>query len=137
VNTSLIDTAKASYERCCQSDEFLTSFYEYLFEASEEAKARFADTDFKVLIPLMKHAIGLLLIFSTQADDQTPILDRIATRHTKTDLGVPPELYPHWVNALMRAVRQYDANFEPGVEAAWREVLAPGIDYMIARYNAS
>ena len=137
MDSRLIDTAKASYQRCSKFDEFIPSFYENLFEASPEAKKLFADTDFAVQTPLIKHAIGLLLIFPNHADDQSPILQRTADRHAKSDLGVPPALYPLWVDALMDAVRKYDTNYGADVEKAWREVMAPGVEYMIARYNGA
>jgi hemoglobin-like flavoprotein len=137
VDATLIDTAKASYQRCCKFDEFIPSFYDNLFKASPEAKALFAETDFGVQIPLIKHAIGLLLIFPNHLDDHSPLLQRTADRHAKSDLAVPPELYPFWVDALMQAVQKYDTNYGADVEQAWREVMQPGIDYMIARYDAA
>lgn len=137
MDTTLMETAKASYERCCKFDEFIPSFYENLFKASPEAKALFAETDFTVQTPLIKHAIGLLLIYPNHTDDQSPLLERTAARHAKTDRDVPPELYPLWVDALMLAVQKYDTNYGPGVEKAWREVMKPGIEYMISRYNGA
>lgn len=137
MDVSLIETAKASYQRCCKFENFIPFFYETLFEVSAESKTLFADTDFAIQTPLIKHAIGLLLIFPNHAADRSTLLARTADRHGKGDLNVPPALYPLWVDALMTAVQKYDTNFAPGVEKAWREVIAPGVDYMISRYEDS
>ena len=32
MDATLIDTAKASYQRCCKFDDFIPSFYDNLFE---------------------------------------------------------------------------------------------------------
>ncbi len=137
MDASLIETAKASYQRCCKFDEFIPSFYQNLFDASAEAKALFAKTDFKVQTPLIKHAIGLLLLFPNHTNGQTPILQRTAHRHGKGDIDVPPALYPLWVEALMKAAQKYDTSFDARIEQAWREVMAPGISYMISQYDDS
>ena len=58
----------------------------------------------------------------------------LAARHSRTDRDVRPELYDLWLDCLLRAARLHDAQFSPGIEAAWKATLAVGIEYMRSRY---
>ncbi len=49
--------------------------------------------------------------------------------------SVPPSLYPPFVDSLIATVRQYDPDFTPEVEEAWRRTVDKGVQYMIARYD--
>ena len=48
---------------------------------------------------------------------------------------MPPSLYPPFVDSLIATVRQYDPDFTPEVEEAWRRTVDKGVPYMIARYD--
>jgi hypothetical protein len=61
-------------------------------------------------------------------------MPRLAVRHSRTDLDIGPALYDHWLDCLVATARQHDPEFSPEIEAAWRETLAVGIDYMRSRY---
>jgi hemoglobin-like flavoprotein len=61
-------------------------------------------------------------------------LDRLAVRHSHTDLDVRPTLYDTWLDCLIEAARQHDPQFTAEVEDAWRKTLAPGIERLRSRY---
>jgi hypothetical protein len=63
------------------------------------------------------------------------VLTRVAERHSRQDLDVPPSLYPPFVDSLVATVRQFDPAFSPDVEQAWRRTVAKGVSYMIAKYD--
>src|SRR5258708_37611179 len=58
--------AKASCDRCCQAPDFVPNFYRTFLAACPEAAPMFAETDFERQDKLLRHAIGLLLIFPNQ-----------------------------------------------------------------------
>lgn len=126
--------AKASYDRCCQAPDFLQSFYQNFFAACPDAQPRFAGTDFATQIKLLRHAIGLLLIFPNQPNKEPNLLSRLAERHSKRDLDIAPAFYGPFVDALLTSVKQFDGMYSPTVESAWRETLQPGVDYMKSKH---
>jgi hemoglobin-like flavoprotein len=130
-----IETAKASFQRCCRvEDDFFPSFYRTFFINCPQVEPLFAGTDFQRQHKLLKHAIGLLLIFPNQSTSEPTILTRVAERHSRRDLDIDPSLYPAFVDSLMQTVQQHDQEFTPDVERAWRVTMASGIEYMQSLY---
>jgi len=132
-----IRVAKASFDRCSDSPDFLGGFYDHFFVACPEAKPLFAKTDFARQTRLLRDAIGLLLIapfFSTAPDAGATILSRVAELHSRRRLGIEPRFYPPFVESLITTVREFDPEFSPAVEGAWRVAIAKGVAYMQSRY---
>ena len=125
---------KASYERCSATQGFFRAFYDDFFARCPEAKPRFANTDFDRQNKLLRHAIGLLLIFPGHPLADPSVLRRIAERHSRHDLDIPPALYPPFLESLIATVRHYDPQCDQAIEQAWRETMGPGVAYMQARY---
>ena len=126
--------AKASYERCCQASDFLQTFYRNFLAACPEAAPRFAHTNFEQQTKLLRHAIGLLLIFPGQPQKEPTLLARVAERHSTRDLDVDPALYGPFIDALVDTVKQFDRECTPAVEAAWWATVAPGVAYMKSKH---
>ena len=126
--------AKASYERCCQASDFLQTFYRNFLAACPEAAPRFAHTNFEQQTKLLRHAIGLLLIFPGQPQKEPTLLARVAERHSTRDLDVDPALYRPFIDALVDTVKQFDRECTPAVEAAWWATVAPGVAYMKSKH---
>ena len=134
VDKATLALAKASYDRCCQAPDFLQTFYKNFLAACPEAVPLFAGTDFDKQTKLLKHAIGLLLIFPNQPNKEPNLLSRLAERHSKRDLNIAPALYTPFVTALLATVRAFDGKYSPTVEAAWRETITPGVEYMKSKH---
>ena len=128
------DLASASYQRCCDQPGFFEAFYRNFLAACPQAAPRFANTDFARQNQLLRHAVGVLLIFPKQPDAEPTLLTRIAERHSRRDLAVPAAMYPPFVDSLLATVKQYDSLFTPEVEAAWRRTVDKGVRYMVSRY---
>jgi hemoglobin-like flavoprotein len=134
VDKATMALAKASYDRCCQAPEFLETFYRNFFAACPDAEPRFSGTDFDKQIKLLRHAIGILLIFPNQPNGEPNLLSRIAERHSSRDLNIDLAFYGPFVEALLTTVKQFDRKYSATVDAAWRETIAPGVDYMKSRH---
>ena len=126
--------AKASFERCCEAPVFFQTFYKKFLEACPEARPMFANTDFERQHRLLQHAVSMLLIFPNQPRAEPTILTRLAERHGRRDLNVHPSHYRPFVDSLIATVREFDADFDRDVEAAWRNTIALGVEYMQSRY---
>ena len=126
--------AKASYDRCSASPDFISAFYARFFELRPEAKQLFAKTDFEKQHKLLRHAIGLLINFPGQPETEPNILAWAARRHSRRELGIDGSHYPPFLESLIDTVRRFDPEFTPAIEAAWRATLAPGFAYMQSKY---
>jgi len=134
VDKTTTAVAKASYDRCCEAPGFLQTFYRNFLAACPNAVPRFAHTNFEQQTKLLRHAIGLLLIFPGQPQKEPTLLARVAERHSKRDLNVDPALYRPFIDALIDTVKQFDRECTPAVEAAWRATVAPGVAYMKSKH---
>lgn len=114
--------------------EFVARFYELFIAQSPRIARHFADTDMSRQIGMLAQSLHEMVEFSTTrvASDR---LRGVAHRHSREDRDIPPDLYEAWLDSLVAAVREFDAEFDDEVELAWRVVLAPGIAYMKFRYD--
>jgi hemoglobin-like flavoprotein len=134
VNKETMAVAKASYDRCCQAPDFFEVFYRNFLAACPEAVPRFAGTSFEQQANLLRHAVGILLIFPNQPNKEPGLLSRLAERHSRRDLNIAPALYRPFIDALIDTVKEFDGKCTPTVEAAWRETVAPGVEYMKSKH---
>jgi hemoglobin-like flavoprotein len=121
--------AEASYHRCGESGAFYSTFYDHLLASDPRIPPMFASTDFDRQHRLLKHALGLLLIYAKRPNPS--LLQRIAERHRQ--VGIFDDLYPHFIESLVLAVSEHDPEYTPEVGDAWRSAVAPGIEYIRSR----
>jgi hypothetical protein len=71
--------------------------------------------------------------------EQNPIgqkaLGRIRESHKRTKLNIPPPLYQHWADSLVKAVSEFDGQFNADLERSWRQVIQPAIDHIRSGYE--
>jgi hemoglobin-like flavoprotein len=124
-----VQLAEASYHRCADSAAFYDTFYAHLLASDPRIPPMFARTEFERQHRLLKHALGLLIIYAKR--ENPSLLDRIADRHL--EVGVGDELYPFFVDSLIRTVAEHDPEYTAEVGEAWRVAMAPGLEYMRSR----
>jgi hemoglobin-like flavoprotein len=134
VSAETLDLAKASLARCRGNPDFIPFFYETFFEACPEAKPMFAKTDFERQHKLLLHALGLLLAFSHEPDDEPNLLTRVAARHGRNDINATPAMYEPFVASLMGTIERHDPEFSDQTRAAWAAAVTKGIEYMKSKY---
>ena len=124
-----VQLAEASYHRCAESEAFYNRLYHHLLASHPRIAPMFASTEFERQHRLLKHALGLLIIYAKRANPA--LLDRIADRHV--EVGVTDDLYPLFVESLVRTVAEHDPEYTQALGDAWRVALEPGLEYMRAR----
>jgi hemoglobin-like flavoprotein len=132
MTASDIEIADASYHRCSQNPAFYATLYTHLLASDPRIPPLFASTKFERQHRLLRHSLGVLIIYAKRPNPA--MLERIAVRHSRVDVGVTPDLYPCFVESLVHAVSEHDPEFRPEVADAWRAVVAPGVEYMKSRY---
>ena len=131
---SILNTFHDSLERCGSSDHFLRRFYEIFVASSPVVAEKFANTDFRSQTRALKTSFYLAMLASDHYGEVEQYMQRIAVRHSRGDLDIPPEYYELWMDSLLLAVSEFDPRFNVEVEQAWRAIMQPAIDYMQACY---
>ena len=127
-----VDVFLASLKRCLAAPGFLEAFYERFIGSSEEVRERFRTTDMKRQARVLEDSL-YVVANAIQGEENSlarGALPAIAARHGRQDLDIPPGLYDLWTECLVETARAHDPQLTPAVEAAWREALTFGADYM-------
>jgi hemoglobin-like flavoprotein len=122
-----------SIERCSLRPDFLRRFYTLFIGSSKTVAKKFEHTDLRKQARLLKTSLYIMMLASSDAE-QVVRLERLASRHSRAELDIKPELYDLWLDQLVQAVKEFDPMVDAEIETAWRRVLQPGIDYMKSRY---
>lgn len=136
VDAGTRDVFLASLGRCRATPGFLDAFYQRFVASSDEVRAKFAKTDMLHQVHVLEDTL-FVVANAVQGEEGSPArmaLPRIAERHSHKDLDIRPELYDLFLECLIVTVRTHDPKFAPEVEAAWRDVMGFGIEYMRQRY---
>ena len=130
--TNILAQFNESFERCVNNPLFLDQFYDIFLSSSDEVKAIFRNTDMEI----QKVMLVTSMAYMTSAyDNKSSFLSNIAERHNKNNLNIKPHLYPLWLDSLIAAAKLTDPLFSIHTEKMWREILQPGINYMIRKYS--
>jgi hemoglobin-like flavoprotein len=132
-----LDVFRASLKRCLATPHFLGNFYADFVASSEEVREKFRNTDLERQAKMLADSLYTLAVAAQAKEGANPAwaeMPRLAQRHSRADLDISPRLYDHWLACLLEAVRLHDPEFSPEIEAAWRQTLAVGIEYMRSRY---
>jgi len=132
----IVESFLASLKRCLATPDFLRTFYERFMDSSEEVAEKFQHTEFPRQTRVLADSLYVMAVAAESGPEGVvwAELDRLALRHNRGDLDVRPELYDSWLECLVATAREYDPQFSPHTEAAWRQTLAPGIAYLRSRY---
>ncbi len=123
----------ASYRRLTTDPgvrgDFIERFYERFVQAAPEVAQRFQLTDMRRQQLMLARSLDEMVRFSRER--RAPeTLRHTARRHGRDDLDIAPELYDHWLAALLGTVEEFDLECTDEILLSWRVVMAPGIEYM-------
>lgn len=124
------DQVVASYHRCQQSGQLFDTFYDLFLASSAEVAAMFANTNFALQKLMLKESLLELLNYYCGIETVRDEVEQLGGRHRQ--LGVRPEHYELWLDALCKAVARHDPQYQPALGDLWREAMRPGIALMLA-----
>jgi len=127
-----VETFLASLKRCLATPGFLESFYGRFVGSSDEVREKFRNTDMKRQARVLEESL-YVVANAVQGEENSlarGALPALAARHGRQGLDIPAGLYDLWIECLVETARAHDPQFAPAIEAAWRETLAFGADYM-------
>src|SRR5215203_2137433 len=130
VSIRTIELFNDSLERCVQHPEFISRFYEIFLNSDPAIAEKFKNTDFHRQKRMLKASLYLLIFVAEGKEEGFAHMKRITELHGHGQLGIPAFMYDLWLASLLKAVGEFDLGYNPDVEAAWREMLSQGIEYM-------
>ena len=125
-----------SLTRCTSQPLFLERFYALFVSSSDEVRHKFRQTDFQKQRRLLQASFYMMMLQADGKPEGAVHFERIADLHSQRHLDIPPHLYDLWLDCLLQAVRAYDPEWMPETESLWRRMMAHGIAFMKARYQA-
>jgi len=109
-----------------ETTPFFESFYQQFLKDPAIADA-FSQTDMSRQVGMLRKSFFHLVAFYVSHEPSAE-LERIAAIHSK--IGIAPEYYDLWLDALVETVREFDPNCDLATELAWRWAMTPGLTYM-------
>jgi hemoglobin-like flavoprotein len=132
VSPEVLDSFDDSLRRCEARPGFLDRFYERFLASSPEVREKFANTNLVRQKKALRESFNHLVLAATDFDRKAPDwhLAGIVALHGPEQLDIRPALYDVWLECLLDAVKEFDPEYGPEVEEAWREVMQFGISYL-------
>jgi hemoglobin-like flavoprotein len=126
---SYLDEVIESFRRCRRDKKFLQTFYDVFLSKSPEIASKFTGTNFKLQKLLLRESLLMVLAFHLSMTGAREEIVDLGARHRS--LGVTPEHYSMWLDALCEAISRHDPQFTTELEGKWRGALREPIELMI------
>ena len=127
MDTKILKSVRESYGRCALDREFFDKFYVNFMGSSPEIPPFFTKTDMHKQKQLLREGISYMLLFADGSDGGTIAINKIGVIHDEKHVKVKPELYPLWINSLLKTIAEHDHRFNDELKEKWKTVLAEGI----------
>lgn len=129
------DDLQASYGRCLRSGGFIERFYDVFLGSDPRIAPLFATTDFQLQRMALRRGISMAISHAGGMDMVKRSIDGMALVHSRKGRApVPPELYHHWVESLLFAIREKDPEATPRLVERWRTAMKIVTAYFTAKY---
>lgn len=136
MDAQVVQKARDSLSRCNQRPEFLDRFYEAFTGSSPDIRKKFEHTDFDMQKKVLRDSLFLMLSAAGTTGGFAHVqLEKLAKRHSRTDLDIKPEWYELWLDTLLETVAEFDPDYTDEIDAAWRDSMKDGIDLLAAGYE--
>ena len=125
------ETFRSSLLRCLSNLHFLERFYEEFINSSPEIAKAFSHTNMERQKAMLNASLYQLMNFYGSSDEKAKKhIQDLGAQHGAYGHRIPPHLYDVWLDSLITAVSESDPQFNPSLEAVWREVMSAGIEVM-------
>lgn len=129
------DDLQQSYGRCLREKNFIERFYEIFLDSHPEIRPMFANTDFQKQRMALRRGISAAITHASGSALSRSTMDQMAHAHSRRGHApVRPDLYPHWVDSLVQAVKETDPEITPALEQRWRQGMQIVVDDFSRHY---
>jgi len=125
-----------SLKRILQSEDiFGKAFYEVFFERCPQAAQYFEGTNMHRQELMVTMALNLVVqYYSNGYSSVEQYLQHLGTRHH--DHSVPPELYPHWRDAMLATMEKFhEDDWNEELAEHWRTAIDAVVKPMMRGYD--
>jgi hemoglobin-like flavoprotein len=120
--------------RDLETGGFFDAFYKNFIETSPEVAEKFIGTDMQRQREMLRMSLDHMVYFAIDREETSDIAS-VAEVHAKSQSDIAEHLYELWLDSLLTTVSRFDPEYDEQVDTAWREALAPAIEYMQGRYD--
>jgi len=127
-----------SYGRCLSGKGFIERFYEVFMARDPEIAAMFANTDFRKQRLALRRGISVAIFHAAGSNVVRRATETMADVHSGAGrCPVRPELYRHWVEALLEVVPEFDPEADAALLARWREAMGVVTGTFAGRFDGA
>jgi hemoglobin-like flavoprotein len=129
------DDLQQSFGRCLREKNFIERFYEIFLDSHPEIRPMFAKTDFQKQRMALRRGISAAIAHAAGSSLSKSTMENMAHAHSRQGHApVRPDLYPYWVDSLIKAIEETDPQITPQLIARWRQGMQVVIDDFIRHY---
>lgn len=129
------DDLQTSYGRCLRKGSFIARFYEIFMASHPDIPAMFAHTDMGAQYLALRRGISVAISHASGSSLSRRTMLEMAKVHGRGGRApVPPMLYAHWSDSLLRAIAEHDGEYTFALEQRWRKALDHTTSYFASQY---
>ena len=123
-----------SLSRCSSDPKFMPRFYRYFLQDSDEIQEKFRYTNFDKQYRVLLESLELSAAATAGDAHALQEMKHLARRHDRNHLDIDQHHYELWLEAVIRAASEFDAQWDAEIEESWRSILGFVIQHMIRSY---
>lgn len=126
---------RTSMGRAITHGDLFARFYEIFLESNPKIKLMFVDTNLETQKALLRQGVNLALMFAEGKAIGKSAMDRLRNSHSKSNIGVDPSMYRYWLDSFIKALNEFDPDFDSALEKQWRQALGVAIEHIAGGYS--
>jgi len=123
-----------SLDRCSSNEKFMPAFYDRFLSSSDEIQEQFKHTDFEKQNQMLLRSLKLAAGATTGEPESLREIRERAETHDRHHLNIEPRLYDIWLTSVILAAQEFDDEWNPTIEEAWKTILGYVIEHMTHFY---
>ena len=132
---AIVNDARESLHRSLESGHLLQRFRDILLASSPIVATKFSGFDSSEQLVVLRQGINMAFLYAEGDPVGQHALSRMLPMHAPNGRDIHPDLHRLWVRSLLEAVSDLDPQFNPVIERAWLDALAPALAYLSAGYH--
>lgn len=126
-----------SYGRCLRDKNFIEHFYAVFMASHPDIPGMFADTDFQKQRLALRRGISVAIFHASGSTVVKRTTEQMADVHSRAGrCPVSPNLYPYWIESLVKVVAETDPEADERLLERWREAMCVVTDTFTRRFEA-
>ncbi|PCH64426.1 MAG: globin [Gammaproteobacteria bacterium] len=125
---------RTSLGRAITHGDLFGRFYDIFLQSNSKLKMMFTNTDLDAQKALLRQGVNLALLFAEGKSIGKSAMNRLRHSHSKPNIGVEPSLYQYWLESFIKALAEFDPDFDGNLEKKWRQALSAAINHISGGY---